>query len=195
MSVLLETISIVDGISEESEYDSEYTYTDCSESEDVSSDSGRGSLGGKSSDSSSAKVKKSISDDFSIMATYDGPYSTRKVEEFSKSELEVSESFAEWKKEIIDPSSNIVKKLQDQFEEELPKCKAKADEEPSNIVSLIGERDEDGNIHGEAEIYYDNGDYFWGDFNHGVKEGQASVVLKNGDYYMLCSRKINLMVL
>ena len=167
MSVLPETKSIDDGFDEESEYDSEYTYTDYSESNDVS-----------------AKVKKSFSDDFSMLVKDESPYSTRKIEEFSKSELEVSESFAEWKKEIMDPSSNIVKKLQDQFGEELPKCKVKADDEPSNIVSLIGERDEDGNIHGEAEIYYDNGDYFWGDFNHGVKEGQASVVLKNGDNYM-----------
>ena len=108
MSVLQETHSKDDGFDEESE--SEYTYTDCSESEDVSSDSGRGSSGGKSSDSSSAKVKKSFSDDFSMLAKDDSPYSTLKVEEFSKSELEVSESFAEWKQEITDPSSNIVKK-------------------------------------------------------------------------------------
>ena len=34
------------------------------------------------------------------------------------------------------------------------------------------------------EIYYTNGDYFWGDCVHGVKEGLASVVLKNGDNLM-----------
>ena len=89
------------------------------------------------------------------------PYSTLKVEEFSKSELEVSESFAEWKKEIMNPSSNIVKELQAQFGGQLPTCKVKPNEEPSKIVSLIGERDEDGNINGEAEIYYENGDQPW----------------------------------
>ena len=58
MSVLQETNGKEEGFGKESEYDSDYTYTDCSEYEDVNSDSGRGSLGGKSSDSSSAKIKK-----------------------------------------------------------------------------------------------------------------------------------------
>jgi len=35
-----------------------------------------------------------------------------------------------------------------------------------------------------VEIYYSNGDYFWGDCVHGVKEGSASVVLSNGDNLM-----------
>lgn len=36
----------------------------------------------------------------------------------------------------------------------------------------------------QVEIYYANGDYFWGDCVHGVKEGLASVVLANGDNLM-----------
>ena len=36
----------------------------------------------------------------------------------------------------------------------------------------------------QVEIYYSNGDYFWGDCVHGVKEGSASVVLSNGDNLM-----------
>lgn len=31
------------------------------------------------------------------------------------------------------------------------------------------------------EIYYDNGDYFWGVCVHGVREGPATVTLRNGD--------------
>ena len=34
---------------------------------------------------------------------------------------------------------------------------------------LLGDTDSEGNIHGEAEIFYDNGDYVWADFCHGVK--------------------------
>ena len=44
-----------------------------------------------------------------------------------------------------------------------------------------------GELHNDlvqVEIYYTNGDYFWGDCVHGVKEGLASVVLKNGDNLM-----------
>jgi len=180
------------------EYDSEYTYTDCSdddyeseytntdysESEEASGDSGRGSLGGKSSDSNIGKKGKSISEGFSITENDASPYSSLRPQDFSDDELKVAEIFEEWKEEIMNPGSDIVKNLQEEFGEHLPMCKVEADEEANKIVSLIGERDEEGNIHGEAEIYYDNGDYFWGDFNHGVKEGSASVVLKNGDNYM-----------
>ena len=67
---LPETNGKEEGFGEESDYDSEYTYTNCSEYEDVNSASGRGSLGGKSSDSSSAKIKKSISNDVCMLAVH-----------------------------------------------------------------------------------------------------------------------------
>ena len=38
---------------------------------------------------------------------------------------------------------------------------------------LLGDTDTEGNIHGEAEIFYDNGDYVWADFCHGVKVDQS----------------------
>ena len=46
---------------------------------------------------------------------------------------------------------------------------------------MEGELDEGGKAHGEVEIYYDNGDYFWGVCVHGVREGPATVTLSNGD--------------
>jgi len=178
MSGLQETNTNDEGYVDESENGSEYTYTDCSESEDSSGDSGRGSMGGRNSNFSK-KNKKTVVEDC--------PYSTIQVEDFSNEELEVSKNFAEWTKQIMDPTSNIVKELQKEFCEYLPKFNAFANNaktENHKIVTLIGGKDEAGNIHGEAEIYYDNGDYFWGDFNHGAKEGPASIVLKNGDNYM-----------
>ena len=52
---------------------------------------------------------------------------------------------------------------------------------PSGITKMEGELDEGGEAHGEVEIYYDNGDYFWGVCVHGVREGPATVTLRNGD--------------
>jgi hypothetical protein len=34
---------------------------------------------------------------------------------------------------------------------------------------VLGERDELGRLHGEVEIFYQNGDYFWGDLQHGLR--------------------------
>lgn len=36
----------------------------------------------------------------------------------------------------------------------------------------------------EVEIYYENGDYFWGDLEAGQRAGLASLVLGNGDSFM-----------
>ena len=164
---------------DESDYESEYTYTDYSESEDenASSDSGIGSLCRKTS-------YKNINFPEATNAKDNSAYSSALVERFSSEELRVGEIFRDWTKDILDPDSNIVKRLQDQFGKDLPQCTVKTEEEHGKIVNVIGERDDDGNIHGEAEIFYENGDYFWGDFIHGVKEGSASIVLKNEDNYM-----------
>ena len=77
---------------------------------------------------------------------------------------------------------------------------AKEVKEEEKVLQLVGDRDSKGRPHGEVnllnkwfvkfalssqvEIYYANGDYFWGDCVHGVKEGLASVVLANGDNLM-----------
>jgi hypothetical protein len=34
---------------------------------------------------------------------------------------------------------------------------------------VLGERDAAGKLHGEVEIFYQNGDYFWGDLHHGIR--------------------------
>ena len=51
----------------------------------------------------------------------------------------------------------------------------------SGINKVEGDLDESGHPHGEVEINYDNGDYFWGLCQHGLREGPATLILKNGD--------------
>ena len=167
-----------DGVKNDSnsDTDSEYTYTECSESEDSSYDSGFGASGRKD------KIERKKYIHSKEDTEYD-PYSCLPCPDFSEDEQKTAEYFADWKKIVTDPERDIVKELQDKFGDEFPECQFEMKSEGS-IVKLIGEKDDDGNIHGEVEIDYDNGDYFWGDFNHGVKEGMASVVLKNGDNYV-----------
>ena len=91
---------------DESDYESEYTYTDYSESEDenASSDSGIGSLYGKTS-------YKNINFPEATNAKDNSAYSSALVERFSSEELRVGEIFRDWTKDILDPGSNIVKRL------------------------------------------------------------------------------------
>jgi len=162
----------------DSDDNSEYTFTDCSESEYERDDSGidmSRSIRNKTFKKDMASIK--------LVAEDDSPYSSVPLPDFNDEEQKTAKYLIDWKKALMDPNRNIVRELQEEFGDNLPECEHAEDKERS-IVTLLGEKDDNGNIHGEAEIYYDNGDYFWGDFNHGVKEGQASVVLKNGDNYV-----------
>ena len=49
---------------------------------------------------------------------------------------------------------------------------------------MVGEKDEEGRLEGEVEIFYQNGDYFWGRYSGGVREGPASLVTRAGDHYL-----------
>ena len=53
-----------------------------------------------------------------------------------------------------------------------------------NILKVIGETDAAGKLDGEVEIFYENGDYFWGWYSHGVREGEGSLVENSGDHYL-----------
>ena len=128
----------------DSDIDSEYTYTDCSESEDSSWDSGFAVCERKDK----IERKKQIP---SKEDTEDDPYSCLPLPDFSDDEQKTAEYFADWKKAVLDPDRDIVKELQDKFGDEFPECQFEMKPERT-IVKLIGEKDEDGNIHGEVEI-------------------------------------------
>jgi len=121
-----------------------------------------------------------------------GPYDPTPLADFTSVELEVGERCREWVTRITDPASRVVHELQEEYGKVLPDFieerqatkEQQAGLDDQQVLQLVGERDSKGRPHGEVEIYYTNGDYFWGDCVHGVKEGLASVVLKNGDNLM-----------
>ena len=99
----------------------------------------------------------------------------------------MSASISEWLAEITDHRSSTVERLQDKYKHLLPSCfapskQARSDE--MNILKVIGETDAAGNLEGEVEIFYENGDYFWGWYSHGVREGEGSLVENSGDHYL-----------
>lgn len=108
------------------------------------------------------------------------------LEEFSETETNISELIKKWLSQISSQDMQIVKELQEGFEDTLPPLSVSqvADEESRSVNKVIGGEDDQGNLHGDVEIFYDNGDYVWADFTHGVKEGSASLVYKNGDHIL-----------
>ena len=48
----------------------------------------------------------------------------------------------------------------------------------------ISPNDEQGKLDGEAEVHYNNGDYFSGHFKHGSIEGEGSLLEKTGDKFL-----------
>ena len=75
--------------------------------------------------------------------------------------------------------------MNEEFGSSFPPCTAFADvSSKTDVREIIGETDENGELHGEVEIFYTNGDYLWTDFNHGIKEGSASLVYKSGDHIL-----------
>ena len=85
----------------ESEDESEYTYTDWSESDDSNNDSGLGFLGGQEKIVDSSKIVEDI----------DSPYSSVPLPEFSDEEQKTAEYLADWIKAVADHDRNIVTAL------------------------------------------------------------------------------------
>ena len=160
-------------VAEDSDDEDEYTFTDCSDSEDSSVDSRLEIPRGKSK----IQMRKEVNDE-------DDPYSDVPLPDFSDDEKKAAEYFTEWTKALADPSRKIVKELQEKYGDTFPCCTCIQEPDEKSIVNFIGETDDEGKMHGEVEINYDNCDYFWGDYNHGVREGMASIVLKNEDNYV-----------
>jgi len=159
---------------------SEYEYTDTDHTYDSSSDSG---IGHNEQSKRKVLTKRVPSIHQPYYTDDEDPYSQREVAPFSASELELAGQLKNWVNLITSTSTSPVKDLQGRYESLLPPCKVEPQPELA-IRHVTGERDTNHELHGEVEIDYVNGDYFWGDMEHGVKEGMASVVLKNGDNYM-----------
>ena len=124
----------------ESEDASEYTYTDWSESDESSHDSGLGFPGGQ---------EKIV----------DSPYSSVPLLDFSDEEQKTTEYLADWIKAAADPDRDIVSELQERFGKNFPECKVGKKYFRNPVLILIGSKDTYGNLHGDAEMYYANGDF------------------------------------
>jgi len=187
------------GEESESEWETEEDEEEEEEEEGQSSDSGLGSQGsghcprGQSREYMKGSAREQLDR---------GPYDPTPLACFNSVEMEVGQRCRDWVTKITDPASRVVHELQEQFGKMLPDLPeehlasspsqgakevspgAKEVKKGEKVLQLVGERDSQGRPHGEVEIYYANGDYFWGDCVHGVKEGLASVVLANGDNLM-----------
>ena len=126
---------------DESEAESEYTYTDRSESDESNYDYGLGFIGGQ----------KKIDD---------SPYSSAPLLDFSDEEQKIAEYLAKWIKGVADLDRDVVSELQEMFGKNFPECKVGKKYCKRTVFSLIGSKDRFGNLHGDAEIYYANGDFF-----------------------------------
>lgn len=117
----------------------------------------------------------------------DCPYSSEELEDFEAEELVVSRSISRWLAEVADTETNIVQTLQEEYQHLLPSCcpdQAAQTEDQGPAWKVIGERDDVGRLEGEVELFYDNGDYFWGWYSHGVRQGEGSLVSRAGDHYL-----------
>ena len=118
-------------------------------------------------------------DDDEVVDT--SPYSSRQLPSFTQDELAAARQFKDWLLMVGDHKhrsffSDNMEDLDDVDASDIIKC--------NTIVKIIGDRDEAGDLDGEVEEFYENGDYFWGHYHHGVRQGEASMVLRNGDHYL-----------
>ena len=99
----------------------------------------------------------------------------------------MSRSISHWLSQITDLKTNPVERLQDQHQHHLPSCFVPYQPPEcleGKILKVIGETDAEGRLDGEVEIFYKNGDYFWGWYKDGVREGEGSLVLASGDHFL-----------
>ena len=111
------------------------------------------------------------------------------LKDFSIKEKSVSQTIKLWLKEIMSSESSVFESIQEKYDSSSAFSMEHMEHSPqiniskSVIKKIIGETDSLGKLHGDVEIFYENGDYLWADFVHGIKEGSASIVYSNGDHY------------
>ena len=123
-----------------------------------------------SEDESEYSYWSEYSDDEADCCSVDlSPYSSNPLPALSQEELSAARELQEWLQGAGDLGHNLLQEEEesDEEEEELEHDVI----EEAEAVKIIGERDIEGRLHGECEIHYSNGDYFWGHLHHGCKQG------------------------
>ena len=100
-------------------------------------------------------------------------YSSKPLPELSEAELSAARELREWLVQISDPKTTVIKRLFEAESENDNDDTVKYDECEKEILKVIGERNVQGRLDGECEIFFKNGDYFWGHFVDGIKQGTA----------------------
>ena len=99
-------------------------------------------------------------------------YSSKPLPELSEAELSAARELREWLVQISDPKTTVIKRLFEAESENDNDDTVKYDECEKEVLKVIGERNVQGRLDGECEIFFKNGDYFWGHFVDGIKQGR-----------------------
>ena len=100
------------------------------------------------------------------------PYSSKPGPEQSEAEISAARELREWLTEISDPKTSAIQTLFNaDCENDDDDNVTQHDECEKEVLKVIGERNVNGRLNGECEVFYKNGDYFWGHFVDGIKQG------------------------
>ena len=113
------------------------------------------------------------------------PYSREPLPAFTREMTEAAQEFRDWLLLVSDRANDWLQTLDTTVPDDLEDdCDAADVISCPDLVRVIGDRDDRGQLHGEVEQFYVSGDYWWGHYDHGLRQGEASVVLANGDHYL-----------
>ena len=105
------------------------------------------------------------------------PYSSKPLPELSEAEISAAKELREWLAEISDPKTRVIQTLfladsDNDDDNDNNNDVIQHDECEKEVLKVIGERNVHGRLNGECEVFYKNGDYFWGHFVDGIKHGK-----------------------
>ena len=92
------------------------------------------------------------------------PYSDDCLEEFTPTELSTSEDIKTWLTQISSRDSSLFNDLQDTHTED-NSVTSFNELLHSEVKEILGDVDDIGKLHGDVEIFYENGDYLWAETN------------------------------
>ena len=102
------------------------------------------------------------------------PYSSKPGPELSEAEILAARELREWLTEISDPKTSVIQTLfhaDCENDDDDNVTQHDESENEKEVLKVIGERNKQGQLNGECEVFYKNGDYFWGHFVDGIKHG------------------------
>ena len=124
---------------------------------------------------------QSIKPQYNPYESHISPYDTMPFVEMTKNEKLTGLLLEKWKEKLLNCEKCILNELQNGFNIPLLTTSDQFDHRDLPENCIIYHNEDKHFLNGEAEIFYTNGDYFWGSICDGVKSGAASIVKMNGD--------------